>query len=184
MVGRGLKNTTKGVILKYKGQPHVSVWAGETCNRINGTDSSLNPPLPMPVPSLYFFATEFCRSLRMDFAGVSTMGGLTTFRYSMARDIFHPTEPNKCFCEMVMNAQDEDVPNCLKAGLIDMLPCIKGVLYLSLPHFLDGDPELLTYPIVLNPDRERHGTFMDLEPVSEIFVKFLRVLGIFRALGL
>lgn len=85
---------------------------------------------------------------------------------------------------MVINDQDEDVANCLKAGLLDMLPCIKGVLYLSLPHFLDGDPALLTYPIALNPDRERHGTFMELEPVSESGVRCLWVMWIFRALDL
>lgn len=165
LVGRGLKNFTKGNILKYKGSEHVSVWAGEICNMINGTDSSLNPPLPLPVSSLYFFTTELCRSIRLDFERPSMRGGLVTLRYSAPTDMFHPTKPNECFCPMVMNEEDEDVPNCLKAGLFDLSPCLKAVLYISSPHFLYGDPELLQYSTILNPDREKHGTFMEIEPV-------------------
>lgn len=94
------------------------------------------------------------------------IGGITTFRYAAPPDMFHPTESNKCFCPVVMNDEDEDVPKCLKAGLFDMFPCLKGVIYASLPHFLDGDPELLKYPVVLRPDREKHGIFMEIEPVG------------------
>lgn len=95
-------------------------------------------------------------------------GGLVTFRYSAPPDMFHSTKPNECFCPLVMNDDDEDVPKCLKAGLFDLSPCLKAVLYVSSPHFLYGDPELLKYPIVLNPDKEKHETFMEIEPVGTV----------------
>lgn len=164
-----MKNTTKGQFLKYKNEEHVSVWAGETCNRINGTDLSINPPLPIPIPSLYVFTMELCRSLRLDFERPSMLNGLVTLRYSAPMDMFHPTKENECFCPVVMNDEDEDVIQCLKAGLFDMTPCLKGVMYISSPHFLYGDPELLSFASKLNPDREKHGIFVEMEPV----IKFL-----------
>lgn len=96
------------------------------------------------------------------------IAGLITFRYSASPDIFHPTTANECFCPMVTNENDEDVIKCLKAGLFDMSPCLKAVFYISSPHFLYGDPELLNYPVTLNPDREKHGMFLEIEPVGTI----------------
>lgn len=34
------------------------------------------------------------------------------------------------------------------------------------PHFLDADPEYTQYPEGLSPDREKHLTFVILEPVK------------------
>lgn len=103
----------------------------------------------------------------MDFEKISMSGGLNTFRYSAPPDMFHSTKSNECFCPMVMNDEDEDVPNCPKSGLFDLTPCLKAVLYISTPHFLYSDPDLIKYPVGLKPDEGKHGTFMEIEPVSE-----------------
>ena len=36
----------------------------------------------------------------------------------------------------------------------------------SLPHFLDGDPNILHRVIGLKPNREEHQSVIDIEPVS------------------
>jgi len=37
---------------------------------------------------------------------------------------------------------------------------------ISLPHFYLGDPKYVTYPIGLKPSKEKHETFLEMEPVS------------------
>lgn len=61
VIGRGLKNTTRGNILKWKGDPVLSHWNGKTCNMINGSDSTIFYRMDKPAPRLYNFAQDFCR---------------------------------------------------------------------------------------------------------------------------
>jgi len=39
-------------------------------------------------------------------------------------------------------------------------------MYISKPHFLDADNEILNGVIGLSPDPEKHDTFLDFHPVS------------------
>lgn len=39
---------------------------------------------------------------------------------------------------------------------------------MSLPHFLDGEPEYLNQTIGLSPNFAEHGTYLDVEPVCEL----------------
>lgn len=39
-------------------------------------------------------------------------------------------------------------------------------MFISQPHFFNGDPKLLEYVNGLNPNKDEHGLFIDIHPVS------------------
>lgn len=43
-------------------------------------------------------------------------------------------------------------------------------MYISLPHFLHGSPELAEPIESLSPNEEEHSTYLDVEPVSKYFI--------------
>ena len=43
-------------------------------------------------------------------------------------------------------------------------------MYISLPHFLHGSPELAEPIEGLSPNEEEHSTYLDVEPVSKYFI--------------
>lgn len=60
-IGRGIKNTIRGEVISYKGKETMEVWAGPTCNMINGSDSGLYYPFKEPPEKLYAFSHDLCR---------------------------------------------------------------------------------------------------------------------------
>lgn len=105
------------------------------------------------------------RSLRLDFERTTINSGVTTVRYTTTPDLLSPIASNECFCPQKTNDDGEDVAQCLQAGVMDMTPCFKGRILLSHPHFLYGDQALLKYPIGLAPQKEKHETFIEFDPV-------------------
>lgn len=61
VIGRGLKNTTRGDVLEFNGRSSMSVWSGRTCNMINGSDSTLFYPMKTPPEKIYAFSPDICR---------------------------------------------------------------------------------------------------------------------------
>src|SRR5258705_13557820 len=86
--------------------------------------------------------------------------GIPTYRFDLDRSVFSSAQENPdnaCFC----SAPDK----CLRSGLIDVSECQGAEMFLSNPHFLDGDPSLMDAVEGMHPDQERHRGFMDIEPV-------------------
>jgi hypothetical protein len=56
--------------------------------------------------------------------------------------------------------------NCGIKGLFNISSCKFGApMAVSWPHFLHGDPKLVEDVVGLNPDINRHGFFLDFQPV-------------------
>ena len=63
--------------------------------------------------------------------------------------------------------------NCLPAGVFNLTNCIQiGIfnapIYMSLPHFLFGDPKLVADVDGLNPIFDKHKTIVFFEPLTGI----------------
>lgn len=56
----------------------------------------------------------------------------------------------------------------LEGSGLNLMPCglQEAPIIMSEPHFLHGDPELLSYARGLKPDENRHSTFIVIEPVT------------------
>lgn len=69
---------------------------------------------------------------------------------------------NACFCTQ----RDMTHPLCATDGLLDISRCKKGApIVLSAPHFFKGDYRLREDVRGLEPEKQKHETFLEIEPV-------------------
>ncbi|CAK9829909.1 Sensory neuron membrane protein 2 [Anthophora retusa] len=158
-INRGHKNITKlGDTAAYKGRRVQKIWSGESCNTVKGTDTVTWPPIIKPLPFVSTFIPDLCRSIEADYVGNVWVKGLMGSRFAMKERIWLSND-TKCYCLL-----ENHVPQCLPRGLIDVSVCQNVPAIISEPHFLHGDPELLTYARGLKPDERIHQTFINIEP--------------------
>lgn len=132
---------------------------------INGTDGTIYPSTLAPPDRFYFFSIEMCRSLYMDYKESLEFRGISSRKYVMTEQLFAIAKENDCFCRTIYDDEGEEQPDCSASGTIDLSPCIKAPIYLSLPHFLFGNKKLFAYPSGLNPKLEKHQSYVVIDPV-------------------
>ncbi|OAD59694.1 Sensory neuron membrane protein 2 [Eufriesea mexicana] len=160
-VNRGLKDITRlGDITSYKGKRVQTLWSSDSCNTVRGTDTITWAPLVEPLPFVSTFVPELCRTVEADYEDEVSIHGLTGSRFVMKERTWLKNE-TECYCVEVNH-----VPQCLPQGLIDVTECQGVPVILSEPHFLHGDPQLLTYAQGLSPDESVHGTYIVIEPYT------------------
>nr|QNL15117.1 sensory neuron membrane protein 1 [Aulacocentrum confusum] len=158
----------------YNGSPGLRHWGyvdelkNEThsentvCNRIKGgTEGTLFPTRIDKHDVFRVFRKAFCRPLPIVFTKeVSTRYGLPGWEYTFAKNFLDPpgmNPENECYCRKMKK--------CLKKGLSDLTPCYYNIpAAISLPHFLDADPSLLEDIDGLEPDPQKHGTKVIIQP--------------------
>ena len=74
-------------------------------------------------------------------------------------------------CAKKVNGSDEwniteckDAPYFCREGIVSMEGCQGAPVIMSTPHFLDADPSLHEAIEGVRPIREKHITFLDIEP--------------------
>lgn len=150
------------IIHRWNGDVDLDFWKGETCNMINGTNGEFGPPLEVDQTEYTFFQPIFCRSLTFRYGGIKNHRGIETRRFESKADIFSKENPdNYCF----------DVDPELKSGVLDVGPCQFGApVVLSFPHFYLADDSFLESTHGLSPNKDEHGSHIDVEPVSGVTV--------------
>ncbi|KAJ4443736.1 hypothetical protein ANN_05514, partial [Periplaneta americana] len=166
-ISRGLTNNRNlGEIEDWNGDTELSVWAGAECNMINGTDSTIFPPFWTPNDKLYIFVADVCRSLYAEFESEIEWKGVKALHYTGSRHNMQDPEkypPNKCFCLL----ESESRPlRCLKEGVLNLINCLGVSIIASFPHLYNASMDYREYAEGLFPDRMKHQTFIDIEPVS------------------
>ncbi|VVD05292.1 unnamed protein product [Leptidea sinapis] len=102
---------------------------------------------------LEIFMGDLCRTVYFNYTETGNLNGLTYLKYSMNENTFDTS--NTCFCN----------GDCAWSGVMNVSACRYGApAFLSLPHFLHGDPELLTMVNGLNPDPKKHSFYFAIEP--------------------
>merc|ERR1719184_778801 len=155
------------------------------CHDIIGADGISYPPEAITKEDpIWIFNDQLSRSIWLDFMQEVDVDGVTTYQYSPKPEVFSMTNPdNFCYCPKVEQcakvdetAEDAwDISDCQDKTL-KLLPCIDGLLFLqgsygvpiimSTPHFLDADPSLHEAIDGVDPDREKHITFLNIEPTT------------------
>lgn len=79
-------------------------------------------------------------------------------RYEVDLGDMMSNKDDKCYCTTPKT--------CMKKGVIDVTRCVVLPFFLTLPHFYDTDPEYLQHVEGLNPDKDKHGFHVLIEPVS------------------
>ncbi|XP_037071012.1 lysosome membrane protein 2-like [Pollicipes pollicipes] len=149
-------------IQSYQNSPKLSYWGTPYCNEINGTDGITYPPHTDDVQRVFIFNKDLCRSIYLDYEKDVEYFGITGRRFVPPREVLEDPAVNKdnqCFC----------IPagNCLKAGVLSLSPCQYGApIVASTPHFYNGDQSYVDAVIGMSPDKVRHETFIDIEPMT------------------
>jgi len=150
------------------------------CHDIIGTDGLAFAPDVQEDAKLWLFNDQLCRSIWLEYVEDVKIKGITTKRFTPPNAVFNFSNPdNYCYCPGVRECAKEitgsdewDMSACREApyfcrdGMISLEGCQGAPVIMSTPHFLDGDPELAAAIDGINPVRELHETFLNLEPLS------------------
>ncbi|KAF5270111.1 hypothetical protein FQA39_LY08523 [Lamprigera yunnana] len=166
VIGRGIKNTTRGDIYEYKGSRNLGIWQGPTCNMINGSDTTLFYPMKTPPEKIYAFSPDICRSMYVSYEKNDVYEGIPTWRYVNRPEVVAKSKENECFCPKGKDENYNEVFMCPKGGLVDITYCVKGPILISNPHFYLGDPSLVEYARGVNPKKELHENYLFIEPIT------------------
>ncbi|XP_018328053.1 scavenger receptor class B member 1-like [Agrilus planipennis] len=147
----------------YNGQGSLPHWHGKRCNKIEGSDGSFFPPYSVRNKRpLYIYKKEMCRRLPLIYDKEVNVfkGRIPAYRYVLPKDIFDlDAEENKCFCQ----SNDE----CPPRGVFNVSACAFGApFFISLPHFYNADPVLMKNIEGLQPDPEKHDSFLNLHKLG------------------
>lgn len=101
-------------------------------------------------------------------ANISMFGFFSQgYRFGPPTNIFDRPDQNpanECFCPPGLSGA-----SCGIQGLYNISACKFGApMSISFPHFLYGDPKLVSDVVGLNPDPELHSFYMDFQPVCYI----------------
>ncbi|XP_076446440.1 lysosome membrane protein 2-like isoform X2 [Babylonia areolata] len=151
-------------IISWNGNTSLSFWNSSIANSLNGSDGTLYPPFVDKSQALYLFSSDLCRSLEIQYSKEYGLKGIDVYRFIV---------PPMTFANVSVNPDNEGFctpsTNCLPAGLLNASVCRDGApVILSLPHFLDGDPDVRNRVFGMNPNRTEHQSVIDIEPMTGV----------------
>ena len=115
--------------------------------------------------TLWFFNDELCHSMPLTFEKEIIQAKIPGYRFVPRIDVFtapQTTPENKCFCI------DEPLCDMVGDGMFPVAKCQMGTpIILSWPHFLHAGVSYQHSVTGLNPDKQKHGFYFDIQQVSD-----------------
>uniref|UniRef100_A0A8C6UK54 Scavenger receptor class B, member 2a n=1 Tax=Neogobius melanostomus TaxID=47308 RepID=A0A8C6UK54_9GOBI len=156
-----------GKIDTWDGLREMSWWSSNQSNMINGTDGAVFHPLINRNELLYIFAADLCRSIHLAYVKDVEVKGIQAYRFAPPSDVLmspkdNPT--NEGFC----------VPagECLGTGVLKVSVCRQGApIVVSFPHFYQAEDAYIDAFEGLNPNKEEHETYLDLQPTTGVPIR-------------
>ncbi|XP_010133571.1 PREDICTED: scavenger receptor class B member 1, partial [Buceros rhinoceros silvestris] len=143
----------------WNGLKKVNYWRSNECNMINGTAGQMWPPFMSPT-SLEFYSPDACRSMTLVYERSGKFEGVPTYRFVAPKTLFaNGTDypPNEGFCP------------CMQSGIQNVSTCrLNAPIFISHPHFYNGDPALVNSVEGLHPSKHDHALFLDVHPMTGI----------------
>nr|AKN78949.1 sensory neuron membrane protein 2 [Ectropis obliqua] len=169
---RGTENIRElGHIVSYKDKDSMPNWGDEYCGMINGSDSSIFPPIDEAnVPErIYSFEPDICRSMYVSLEGKRSIFNMSAYYYEMHESALAAKSANpnnRCFCKKNWSGNHD---GCLIMGVLNLHPCQGAPAIASFPHYYLASEELLEYFAEgINPDKEKHKSFVYIDPVTGV----------------
>lgn len=155
-----------GNAIEVDGETELKVWDGEKCNQIVGTDGLLFSPLRRKNEPITFFIKQLCSPMILNYKRMGSYRGVGLHVFTKEFEDFAANNLS-CFCRQPTQ--------CPIKGTMDMLPCMKVPITISLPHFLHADPRLLdNVASGLCPIEYKHEFFLAVQMVSIFYIPLLR----------
>ncbi|MFX1309822.1 MAG: hypothetical protein ACFE8C_09010 [Promethearchaeota archaeon] len=134
--------------IKYDDEAIITVW--EEDEIVRGTDGTQFAPRVSQSETLHVFVSDLLRSVDLCFTGTSSIHDIELYRFELTGrtfDIdFNYYQSIKGLANMTI---DQGIP-----------------IFLSKPHFLDADNDLIESIKGVYPIKELHDTYLDVEPNS------------------
>ncbi|XP_069695610.1 protein peste-like [Periplaneta americana] len=162
-LGTGADDINKvGTVFNWNYENKSSKFEGE-CGQLYGTTAEMFPPFFSRDTPLRVFIPEVCRSVTLEYLEDTEITGIPGYRYFMGeKNVDNGTlyPENWCSCG----------GECLPSGVINASSCLRDMpMFLSLPHFLYGDPYYREQVKgVSPPNLEKHLFHMTVEPTTGI----------------
>lgn len=124
-ISSGIKDHTKfGGTVSWKGEKDMKIWGGDTCNMLNGSDTTIYPPFVNKDTIIRAFEADICRSIHMTYKREDQYDGINGYRFGLPEKFFSKENPdNECFCP------EEDKSKCLTDGVVSVSACKWGKYY-------------------------------------------------------
>lgn len=154
-----------GKVFALDNRTNVNIWKTEECNRVTGNDGVIyGPEQVQNKKDLAVFLPNICRSLPLVFdKEVKIINGMRSYRYKAPFGSFSTQKSypeNKFYCEL-KDLKEETID-----GVLEVSKCIDGnpPIFVSHPHFMEGDPKLFEHFDGLSPNETLHNSFAFLHP--------------------
>ncbi|XP_046389878.1 sensory neuron membrane protein 2-like isoform X2 [Ischnura elegans] len=147
-----------GKIVRWENSTTLTKWSGD-CNKLTGTDATIFPPFLTADSKIDIFSTDLCRSLTALYDKDSSYQGIDSLRFTAHEMLLADVKTNPdnyCFCP--------DKRGCLLKGALDLYACQGAPAILTFPHFYLAGERYLEMVEGLNPNKELHETFLEIEP--------------------
>ncbi|XP_021949755.1 platelet glycoprotein 4 [Folsomia candida] len=164
----GVRDSSKFSIIKtIEGESRLDDWWDDECAMINGTDGTMFPPFVEKDTTLFAYIPEICRSVWLRYTEKTEYEGIPGYRFRIPNELFtspHIHPPNWCFCMPVKPPLNQD---CDFTGGGRIFSCKSDApIIISKPHFLDAQEDIYTQMDGLKPEKAKHDTFIDVEPIT------------------
>ncbi|KAM8866134.1 lysosome membrane protein 2a [Synchiropus picturatus] len=156
-----------GKIDTWNGLSEMSWWSSKQSNMINGTDGAVFHPLINRNELLYIFAADLCRSIHLAYVEDVEVKGIQAYRFAPPSDVLMSPKDNPANEGFCVPAGD-----CLGTGVLKVSVCREGApIVVSFPHFYQADPKYINAVEGLNPNKEEHETYLDLQPTTGVPIR-------------
>ncbi|CAL8145243.1 unnamed protein product [Orchesella dallaii] len=138
------------------------------CDKIKGTDGSVFQPFLTKQSQIEAFSPDVCRSITLIFENETEYKGVPGYRFTTPAWVFADPRnrpENQCFC------LEDDIEKCPYAGVLPLESCMNAPVYSSSPYFLGADVRYLVESGLDSPNREKHRTFIDIEPTTGLILR-------------
>lgn len=156
--------TNVGQVYAVGERSKLDIWKTEECNQVTGSDGVIyGPSLVQKKEDIQVYLPSFCRSLPLVFDKETKVNGMRSYRYKAPYGTFSSPESypeNKFYCEL-NSMQHKHID-----GVLDVSSCIDGnpPIYISHPHFMEGNSSLFEHFEGLQPNKSVHESFAHIHP--------------------
>ncbi|XP_074026803.1 platelet glycoprotein 4 isoform X1 [Leptinotarsa decemlineata] len=146
------------LIDNYDGSKFLPFRAGKCEDTVQGSSEGVSYPQNLRKnDTIRYFRKTLCKVAELNFREEVNKYGVTAYKYVMDPLSYSRTSPKYKDCYK----GQPTLPN----GLIDVSPCYYDTaIGASFPHFLYGDEELSHHVDGLEPDKEKHESYVIIEP--------------------
>ncbi|KAG5681304.1 hypothetical protein PVAND_010753 [Polypedilum vanderplanki] len=159
-----------GTIANYNSLDHIQIYRGE-CSKLQGSTGEFFPP-GRSRDSIQLFAPDMCRSIVFDYEQDIDIHGVIGYRYAAGKravDNGKKYAENLCYSE----GSEFEVPS----GVMNISACrYSSPIFMSYPHFYEADSLFLSEIEGLNPQKDKHQSYITIEPTTgiplEVVIRF------------